>query len=323
MSDDAARQVSVVIPAYNRADCVGAAIDSALAQTLPPLEVIVVDDGSTDRTAEVLSRYGPRIRVIRQENRGLSAARNAGIGQARGRWIALLDSDDEWLADKLERQMDAVERFGGEAGLCFCDCVLMGGPDDGRTLFGLAGFEGGASQPELIANAAAAVTSRRHLVHPSSLLIDRRWLRPGPAFDERLRLAEDTDFLFRLSSKTRFCVVHAPLVRILMARTAAVPRLSDAFVFQTDEGFEAQVRMMGRWRAEASETPQQREIVETLLRDTYLDWTMTKLKRRQPFGAVRVFARLCATAPSMWDPLRGAWSRLTQAVARRLGQART
>jgi hypothetical protein len=323
VSDGASQRVSVVIPAYNRADCVGAAIDSALAQTLPPLEVIVVDDGSTDRTPDVLASYGPRIRVIRQENRGLSAARNVGIAQARGRWIALLDSDDEWLADKLERQVAAVEQFGGQAGLCFCDCVLMGGPDDGRTLFGLAGFGAGATQPELIGNAAAAVTSRDHLVHPSSLLIDRRWLQRGPAFDEGLRLAEDTDFLFRLSARTRFCVVHAPLVRILMARTTTVPRLSDAFVFRTDEGFEAQVRMMGRWRAEASETAQQREIVETLLRDTYLDWMMTKLKRRQPFGAARVLARHWRAAPSAWDPIRGVWMRLTSAMARRLGWDRS
>ncbi len=77
-------KVSVVIPTYNRAHCVGEAIESVLAQTYKDFEIIVVDDGSTDNTAEVLARFGDRIRVIRQENSGVSAARNAGIRAASG-----------------------------------------------------------------------------------------------------------------------------------------------------------------------------------------------------------------------------------------------
>ena len=99
--------VSVVIPTYNRADLVCAAIDSALAQTHPEVEIIVVDDGSTDDTAARLAGYGNRIRVMRQSNAGVCAARNAGFAAAYGRFVALLDSDDRWLPWKLAAQVEA------------------------------------------------------------------------------------------------------------------------------------------------------------------------------------------------------------------------
>ncbi|MHB8974346.1 MAG: glycosyltransferase family 2 protein [Pirellulaceae bacterium] len=100
--------VSVVIPCYNRACFIAEAIQSALRQTHPPLEVIVVDDGSTDQSADVAAAFGPPVRVISQINQGPSAARNRGIAEARGEWIAFLDSDDLWEPQKLSLQMDAI-----------------------------------------------------------------------------------------------------------------------------------------------------------------------------------------------------------------------
>src|SRR5262245_39908172 len=97
--------VSVVIPSYNSAAYLPAAIDSVLAQTARDLEVIVVDDGSTDDTPDVVARYGPPVRGIRQANAGVAAARNRGIAEARGRYIAFLDADDTWEPVKLERQL--------------------------------------------------------------------------------------------------------------------------------------------------------------------------------------------------------------------------
>jgi cellulose synthase/poly-beta-1,6-N-acetylglucosamine synthase-like glycosyltransferase len=97
---DGAPTVSVVIPAFNSAGCIRRAIDSALAQTPPPLEVIVVDDGSTDDTAEVVGAYPEPVRLVRQENGGPGAARNHGVRIARGEWIGLLDADDAWLPQK-------------------------------------------------------------------------------------------------------------------------------------------------------------------------------------------------------------------------------
>ncbi|HLH42987.1 MAG TPA: glycosyltransferase family A protein [Bryobacteraceae bacterium] len=100
--------VSVIIPAYNAGRVVGRAIESALAQTLPPLEIVVVDDGSSDDTAAVAERYGAKVRVLRQANAGPAAARNRGARAAAGEWLAFLDSDDAWLPRKLERQLAHV-----------------------------------------------------------------------------------------------------------------------------------------------------------------------------------------------------------------------
>src|ERR1017187_5960230 len=104
--------ISVVIPTYNRAHVVVQAIESALQQTLRDLEVIVVDDGSTDGTGETLDReYGNRIRYFHQQNQGQSVARNKGLWEAKGEWVAFLDSDDVWLPEKLQHQLQALEIF--------------------------------------------------------------------------------------------------------------------------------------------------------------------------------------------------------------------
>jgi glycosyltransferase involved in cell wall biosynthesis len=97
--------ISVIIPAYNAAAFVGNAIESALAQTYPPLEILVVDDGSQDATAQIVARYGAPVRLIQQANGGTAAARNRAAREARGTWLAFLDADDTWLPEKLECQI--------------------------------------------------------------------------------------------------------------------------------------------------------------------------------------------------------------------------
>ena len=104
--------VSVIIPCYNYGSFVATAVESALSQTHPPIEVVVVDDGSTDDTRESLQAFGSRIQCIRQENQGVSAARNAGIRQSRGEWLAFLDADDYWHPQKLEAQFRSIESLG-------------------------------------------------------------------------------------------------------------------------------------------------------------------------------------------------------------------
>jgi glycosyltransferase involved in cell wall biosynthesis len=116
--------ISVVIPAYNAAPYVSRAIESALAQTYPPLEVIVVDDGSSDDTAEVVAAYEPRVRLLRQDNGGPAAARNHGVRESVGEWIALLDADDSWLPKKLERQL----RFVDDPKVAVVHCFREGRP---------------------------------------------------------------------------------------------------------------------------------------------------------------------------------------------------
>ncbi|MBL8821547.1 MAG: glycosyltransferase family 2 protein [Planctomycetia bacterium] len=102
--------VSVVIPCYNGAKFLRETLDSVLAQTYPVLEVLVIDDGSTDDSAAIAESYGSPIRVIRQPNQGESVARNRGIDEAIGDWIAFLDADDTWLPDKNRKQLEAITR---------------------------------------------------------------------------------------------------------------------------------------------------------------------------------------------------------------------
>src|ERR1043165_8653356 len=105
-------RISVVIPTYNSAPFLPETLDSVFAQTYPAHEVIVVDDGSTDNTEEVLRAYAGRITYVKQANAGVSSARNAAIERATGNWFALLDSDDIWKPQKLERQVNFLR--GGD-----------------------------------------------------------------------------------------------------------------------------------------------------------------------------------------------------------------
>jgi GT2 family glycosyltransferase len=112
--------VSVVIPSYNRAHLIGETIESVLAQTYRPVEIIVVDDGSRDDTRAVVQRYGPEVRYLYQSNAGVSAARNTGLAAARGEFIALLDSDDIWLPWKLAAQVALLRRYA-DVGMVWTD----------------------------------------------------------------------------------------------------------------------------------------------------------------------------------------------------------
>jgi len=124
---DSLLRISVVIPAYNVGTYIHRALESVLAQSRPPEEIIVVDDGSTDTTADQVKQYGDRIKYMYQDNAGGAAARNTGIRTAEGNWIAFLDADDEWLPEKLQLQADLVQRHNelvwvtGNYYRCLCE----------------------------------------------------------------------------------------------------------------------------------------------------------------------------------------------------------
>src|SRR5207244_7547062 len=134
------RRVSIIVPCHNGARFLAEALDSALAQTHPAVEVIVVDDGSIDDTPSVLGRYAGRVRVIRQRNRGPSAARNAALDVARGDYGAFLDADHRFLPDKVARQAGVLDARP-DVGLVYCGRAVSGG--DGRALPGAGGPGGG------------------------------------------------------------------------------------------------------------------------------------------------------------------------------------
>ena len=209
-------KLSVVIPTYERAGKVEAAIESVVAQTFSDLEIIVVDDGSTDGTEEILKeRFGDRIRYYAQANQGVSVARNQGIDRARGEWIAFLDSDDYWEKDKLEWQFKALERFGPQCQACYTDTRLFNHPET-RTLFQMAEASY-RHEGEMGVNTEALRLLVRPggagmVVHLSSLLARADVLRKTLGFDPKLLYSEDSEFMFRLAMLTGFCYVNRPLV---------------------------------------------------------------------------------------------------------------
>lgn len=193
--------ISAIVPTFERAELLPRALESIERQTLPSDEVIVVDDGSTDGTGELVRSRFPGVRYLRhEENRGVSAARNLGIREARGEWLALLDSDDEWLPRKLELQMAAV-RSGGELA-CHTDEIWMrnGRRVNPRRRHAKAG---GWIFAECLPLCALS---------PSSILVHRSVLDEIGVFDETLPACEDYDLWLRLAARYPVRLVDEALV---------------------------------------------------------------------------------------------------------------
>ena len=176
--------ISVVIPVYNAQEHIGQALASVVAQTLPPQEIIVVDDGSTDNTGAVISEFAQTvsipIRLLRQANQGPAVARNKGIDAARGNFIAFLDADDVWLPEKLREQVALLQAQPQVAFvLCHVQVVLAPGVEWPVHL-NRAYYE---TEPPLYA--------------PSALLARRELFKMNGGFDPAYRVGEDTDWFFR------------------------------------------------------------------------------------------------------------------------------
>lgn len=199
--------VSAIIPAYNRESTIKRSVDSALAQTYANMEVIVVDDGSTDRTVEVLRSYGDRIRVIVQKNAGPSAARNTGIRAARGEVIAFLDSDDEWLPEKINRQ---IRLMTNGVTCCICDATMRYSNGVTNSSFSAAGLT--PDRREGVWTNPTEVLLSRFLLFNQVVAIRREALNRAGFFPEDLRVMEDYDFALRLSTTGSWSFIADPLV---------------------------------------------------------------------------------------------------------------
>jgi glycosyltransferase involved in cell wall biosynthesis len=202
--------VSVIIPTYNRGALIGRAIDSVRAQTYPNIEIIVVDDGSTDDTQDRLRQYGDGVRVVSQENAGPAAARNKGIAQARGEYIAFLDSDDYWLQGKLARQIEALEKAGSSVPCCLCNCTVLY-PDGSKTsTFKIADIV--PNYPDGLWLNPEMVLSTRFVLFNQAAAIRRKALQRVGGFDEKLRLLEDYDLGLRLALEGPWTIVRDEMV---------------------------------------------------------------------------------------------------------------
>ena len=215
--------ISVIIPTHNRAETLGRALDGVLAQTLAPMEVIVVDDASNDGTAAMVrAMQDPRIRLIRHDvNRGAGAARNTGVAAARGELIAFQDSDDDWMSSKLARQAAFLDALGPEHVAVFCTKIDYGRARRGDAL------------PERLIHGPRRVLCVPHpldpvtggdlharlllgnVIGPQTTLIRRAAFDALGGFDTRLRNNEDWDFFIRLSERGPIGFLDEPLVLVI------------------------------------------------------------------------------------------------------------
>jgi glycosyltransferase involved in cell wall biosynthesis len=287
-------KVSVVIPTYNRADKVQKGVESVLGQTFTDLEVIVVDDGSSDDTGEILHHaFGDRIRYYFQPNQGVSVARNRGIEEAKGEWIAFLDSDDLWEVEKLECQLKALERFGSKYGACYTD-VRFFNHTETRTMFQLA--EGNYRHQDTM---GVNTDVLRLLVKPegagmvvclSSLIARKDAMKEIGGFDTGLLYSQDSEFMFRLAMLTGFCYVNRPLV--LFDRSPVENRhVGVSSVWNKQEFFlsDSQLRLESLLRLTGNQSVAIRNLVRHQLGSIHSGWVNCHLEAGQ-YGKARAAA---------------------------------
>ncbi len=227
--------VTVVVPSYNRAHCLAETVDSILGQTVPPDEVIVVDDGSTDNTREVCARFPAPVRYVHRPNGGTAAAKNTGMREARGELIAFLDADDIWHPTKLEVQL-TLHAAHPEVRWSITNHQTTDGQS--RLLPGAQGFARdfpafaarGLKPDAFFGTALTRVeleaAGTRHVVYtgdayellfwgnvafPSCVMLHRSLLQTGGFFDETFRYASDTEYFHRLGAAAPLGVVMTPL----------------------------------------------------------------------------------------------------------------
>ena len=193
--------ISVIVPTYNRAQQLPRALDSILCQSCSPKEIIVVDDGSTDETSALMTSEYPEIVFIQQQNAGVSSARNVGIKRASGDWIAFLDSDDEWLPEKLEIQMKALYENPGKK-ICHTNEIWI--------------RNGKRVNPKKKHEKFGGWIFQKCLplccISPSSVIIHKSIFKEIGLFDYSLPVCEDYDLWLRITARNPVLYIEEPFL---------------------------------------------------------------------------------------------------------------
>lgn len=198
--------ISVVIPTFNRADSIARTIESVLAQTYKDYEIVVADDGSTDNTKKLLEPYMGVIRYIYQHNKGAAAARNKGIEVSKGKYIAFQDSDDEWLPEKLEKQIEVFKTVSAKVGVVYTDMLRI--HSDGRAEYW--------NSPTLTDGCIIDAKKLDYQVLNigiQSTLIKKECFKKAGVFDEKFPRFIDLELFIRLSKHFGFYHIQEPLVK--------------------------------------------------------------------------------------------------------------
>ncbi|MFX4263649.1 glycosyltransferase family 2 protein [Pelotomaculum propionicicum] len=193
------------MPTYNRAITIKRAVDSILKQTYQDFEIIIVDDGSTDNTYEIVKEFNEkRIKYIKHEkNKGASAARNTGIRESRGKYLAFQDSDDQWLPNKLKRQVEILDNSPNEVGIVYCGFWRF---NNNKKIYYPSG-----KVIEKEGNVYKSLINGNFIGTPTAIIKKECFNKYG-CFDERLPRLQDWELFIRLSKNYEFRFVNEPLV---------------------------------------------------------------------------------------------------------------
>ena len=210
---------SVIIPVFNRAELIRPTLDSVLAQDAPDHEILVVDDGSTDGTLDVLATYGTRIRVLAQKNSGPAVARNLGIQQARGEYIATLDSDDLWFPWTLATYTEAIRRHDSPG-------FIAGSPFVFREMSELAGVQCAPTRDEVFADYLASGDQWRWF-GASSFVFRTDAVRAAGGFSDQWINSDDADLALRLGIAPGFVDIQAPATFAYREHAGSLKSITD------------------------------------------------------------------------------------------------
>jgi len=285
--------VTVLIPTYNRASFLEGTLGSVFGQTVPVHEVILVDDGCTDDTSNVVKslltehpEWEERLHYVRQENQGKSVALNKGLERVAGDWIAFNDSDDRWLPEKLEWQFRALEQFP-DCGACFTDARFVNNAGMGVSWFERA-LKSYPDKTGRIPDAVRFIVDAPHGVSMCTVLVRTEVMRRVGAFDPQLRVAQDTDFLFRLARETELCYVNVPLVEVDRAADRTEGLTSDFSRKTSLIRPLAYEKILVKWRALSSQDkPVVRRLIRSHLRSIRSEIANWHLTHQDPVKARR------------------------------------
>ena len=198
----AIEEISVIIPTYNRCDLLKRAINSVIKQTITPKEIIIVDNGSTDQTYQMVSSLFPEINYFIEKKRGVSAARNKGILESKSKWIAFLDSDDAWKPTKLEKQMEYSVFNQDKYRIIHTD----------ETWYRNKKFLNQLKKHKKSGGNIFKNSLQLCCISPSSVVLKKQIFDDYGLFDENLEVCEDYDMWIRITSKEEVGFLDSPLV---------------------------------------------------------------------------------------------------------------
>ena len=279
-------QVSVVIPTYNRAAFIAEAVRSVREQRFQDFEILVVDDGSTDETAQIVQAVGdPRVRYLYQNNRGVAAALNTGWRAARGEFVARLDSDDRWLPTLLQELVAALD---ADPTLGVAYARAQGMDADGNLLPQLLGAR------ERFAGETLKSLVYGDFICPMAVVIRRAALEAVSGYDESLIANEDWDVWIRIAQT--YGIGYVP--RVLAHYRFHAQNLTRSDSVRMERVMQDRVRVLDKFYAQPRVPAPVLTVRAVAYRNLHLDWMIRYLERRDLPGAWRMFRRALHYAPS-------------------------